>query len=782
MRSNRQIRIIEISQKKNSCFLRSLDFPISIVFDVKDFVKLYFLIHGPLFSKKDSSKVFLEAFSTEYNFKFVEEGLEDFQGESFYSCRYSDSRLKSFVETLLLNNLRTRICLTLKPNYYGWMSSFVVSSEKDIEHILGSHFSKICRISPKQFEKVLKGKLVKPRLLRRLTIPRFSGIDEIPPVNLDVPSRYTLDRGEPCIRIGKIVHPITNNEIVDALLPVQRINQHVGILATTGAGKTNLCHQIVLELHEKRIPCLIFDWKRDYRGLYKKIGAKVYDFRYNLFTFNPVKPSGEPSQWIKELANIMAEIVSGGVYASGSFSIYVEVLDKLYREKGVYDGSKDYPTVFDLLSELESLSKKELSERQKNWVASASKLFKSLAIGKTREAFDVREGLSLDGLLKETVVIELDGLGDPKTKAFFISTLLQKIRNHRLSETDRDVLKHVIVIEEAQNVLALNQEASSIITTTYREIRSLCEGIICITQVPSQLSKDALANTNTFFVMKLVHRDDKLVACNLLGINPSDMRLIEELDIGFALMKTDELCLVRIPLIEKEVVRDSDIKLEKPQREEVSTSFSRRRDVENRIEGLGERDWRVLKHIGESTAYNNSTLMKSTGYSNSEINSIIDRLIEEGFLRYRYAKKKGVGRRQKIYFLFPYGEEAYRQRYGRYPDRVRIELTRKYHHQEMKERITRVLKKPVRSSGRFDLLADEAIEIETGSNNNRQIYENIKKSIEAFGKANFIVSEQRVYNAVLQQAARHSFNTKQSFKLKISLYEDFQRRWDVFKF
>ncbi len=80
---------------------------------------------------------------------------------------------------------------------------------------------------------------------------------------------------------------------------------------------------MIIELHKKGIPCRIFDWKRDYRDLAKKIDAVVYGFKENLFTFNPLKPAGEPSMWVKELANIMAEVISGGAYTSSAFSVYV---------------------------------------------------------------------------------------------------------------------------------------------------------------------------------------------------------------------------------------------------------------------------------------------------------------------------------------------------------------------------------------------------------------------------------------------------------------------------
>ncbi len=398
----------------------------------------------------------------------------------------------------------------------------------------------------------------------------------------------------------------------------------------------------------------------------------------------------------------------------------------------------------------------------------------------------MKDGLNLDELLANTVIIELDGLGDPKTKAFFISVLLQKIRNFRLQKADRDVLKHVIIIEEAQNILTKNQEASSIVTTTYREIRSLCEGIVCITQIPSELSKDALANTNTFFVLKLIHNDDKIVACNLLGINPKEMKVIEELDSGIALMKADDICMVKVPLIKKEIVNDSDIKVEKPTREQVSTNFATRKDVEKRIMDLGYKEWLVLKALAESGAYNNTTLSAMTKYSSSELSAITKTLIMKGLIRYRQAKRKGVGgRKQTIYFLFPYGEEAYSQKFGRYPDRARVELIGKHDHEEMKNNIIEAIGQETQNPGRFDiLLADGAIEIETGTNRNEQIYKNIEKSVQQFGKASFIASEQRVYFAVLQLAAKYCFDTKQSFTLSLALYNEFMetREWSGFEF
>ena len=342
-----------------------MNFPFTVIIDVNSFARLYIEIYSASFFKKGKDienkfKQMLEALSSEYDFRWIEEKPESFQGSFFYTTTYRDSRIADLVETLILNGVRARIILTLRPQGM-WLCSLVIASDREILHLLKTHLSDVRKISEKAFKKAASGSLVNPKLLKRLTLQRMPGISGLPALDLKIPVRFTFE-AKNAIKVGKVIHFTTGKETVDAFLPIQRINQHVAILATTGAGKTNLCRHLVIELHKKGISCLIFDWKQDYRDLAKKIDTSVYDFQENLFTFNPLKPAGDPAMWVKELANIMAEVISGGAYGSGAFSVYVKLIDELYRERGVYDGSRNYPTVFDLLEKLENLSREKLSE------------------------------------------------------------------------------------------------------------------------------------------------------------------------------------------------------------------------------------------------------------------------------------------------------------------------------------------------------------------------------------------------------------------------------------
>jgi len=249
-------------------------------------------------------------------------------------------------------------------------------------------------------------------------------------------------------------------------------------------------------------------------------------------------------------------------------------------------------------------------------------------------------------------------------------------------------------------------------------------------------------------------------------------------------MKTDGLCLVKVPLVRLE--KKHGLKAERKAEHRISETHSARRararEIDKRASDLTEREWEVLKCIAESIACNNSQLQRTCRISNDELKRITGRLIEKGFVRYAYAKKKGVGRRQKIYFLFPYGEEAYRQKFGEYPDVVRAKKGKRKNHGEMKKEVMKLLNVPEGKFGRFDIIAEDGpIEIETGSNKNEQIYKNIKKSVEEFGFARFVVADEITFNAVLQQAARYRFEGRKGFELKIKAgYNESLKKWNEF--
>jgi len=106
-------------------------------------------------------------------------------------------------------------------------------------------------------------------------------------------------------------------------------------------------------------------------------------------------------------------------------------------------------------------------------------------------------------------------------------------------------------------------------------------------------------------------------------------------------------------------------------------------------------------------------------------------------------------------------------------------------HGEIKRNVMNALGISNGSFGRFDIIAEDGpIEIETGSNRNDQIYENVRKSVEKFGFARFVVADEVTYNAVLQQAAKYKFKSGKELKLRIAkiLNRNEKLKFDEFVF
>ena len=61
---------------------------------------------------------------------------------------------------------------------------------------------------------------------------------------------------------------------------------------------------------------------------------------------------------------------------------------------------------------------------------------------------------------------------------------------------------------------------------------------------------------------------------------------------------------------------------------------------------------------------------------------------------------------------------------------------------------------------------------------------NIEKSVEEFGEAYFIASDQRMYYAILQLCAKYHFNLKKDFSLGIAIFDNFMEsgNWNKYEY
>jgi len=372
--------------------------------------------------------------------------------------------------------------------------------------------------------------------------------------------------------------------------------QHISIFGRSGSGKTNLVYQILWNFMLVQKPFLVFDWKRNYRDMMEADqDLMVFTIAREIspFKFNPLipPPGAHPETWLKKLVEVIAH-----AYFLGEGVIYLlhKIIDGLYKEYGVYDGSNRYPTMNEVL---DCLLKLKTKGRETLWLTSTVRAIYSLCFGEIGKVFCTQEQNHLETILKKNVIFELDALTNTD-KIFFIESLLLWIYHYRMAEGQRERFKHAIIVEEAHHILLRQkQEAKGAETITdiiLREIREFGESMIIIDQHPSLISLPALGNSFCTITMNLKHRNDINLMDDALLLTNKDS--INRLPVGYSIVKLQgryfEPFLVKIPLfsIHKGIITDEDIRKRMGSYFAKSNVISEPEQIPQAISPIPERD------------------------------------------------------------------------------------------------------------------------------------------------------------------------------------------------
>jgi len=356
--------------------------------------------------------------------------------------------------------------------------------------------------------------------------------------------------------LGKVLSQ--DRELYDFKMPTENMLRHVTIFGHSGSGKTNLGYLLLQQLWTKKIPFMVFDWKRNYRDLLalnKDQFVSVYTVGRGLkpFYLNPlIPPQGtSPEVWLKKITEVIARAYYVG---EGVMSILHRGIDAVYTTFGVYDGTVErWPTLDDVKLWIDDYvrhaSQKELKAQ---WIASTQRTLQSLCYGEMGRVLNTDLPTHVENLLEQPVILELDALPE-NDKTLVVQTLLLWIHHYRLQEKDREKLKHVILIEEAHHVLRKEELTAkeSILDVVLREIRELGEGIIMVDQSPAQFSQNAIGNSATSYVFALKDRSDVMSAANFLLLDTDQRTYLNQLPVGTCIVKLQDTYrkpfIIRLP-------------------------------------------------------------------------------------------------------------------------------------------------------------------------------------------------------------------------------------------
>lgn len=368
-----------------------------------------------------------------------------------------------------------------------------------------------------------------------------------PPSPAKLPGRFYL---------GQVLYP--DSFYSDYGLNENDFIKHIFIAGMTGTGKTNLSFQILKQLVKNKKPFLVFDWKGSYRALKHlpgftdlkviRLGNKDCNFK-----FNPLipPPKVHPKHWM----SLLVDVMNSSFFGSYGVEYFLRKgIHHIYNQYGIYRGKQKYPNFFDLAKTM----KKEFARgREALWMSTVKRMLAVLIHPSLlSKIVNTRKYQPLDKLLKQKIIFEMDNLSTIE-KIFFIESFLLWIYNFRKYEGKKSKFKHAIIIEEAHHILSGKSETKqgeeNIIETIIRMIREFGESIITIDQEPSKISSSILANTSCKICFNLGNGKDIEIMAKAMSLNKDEMRSIDKLRIGHAIVKMKhrfhEPINVKFPLI-----------------------------------------------------------------------------------------------------------------------------------------------------------------------------------------------------------------------------------------
>jgi uridine kinase len=373
--------------------------------------------------------------------------------------------------------------------------------------------------------------------------------------------------------IGKISY--ADKDLYDFGLRDDDLVRHICVTGMSGSGKTMLAFNMLEGLIKKDVPFIVFDWKKSFRPLLV-IDPNIVLFTVgnpsisNLFRINiNVPPKGmNPKEWVSMLCDLVTE----SFFASyGVNKILRETIDRAFSDFGVYKGSNNYPTWYQIRDRIEKLGQDNKRGRESEWIESALRIAYVLTYGDFGEAINSKEGTTfpIEYLLEKKVIFELQSLSQSEKKFFseFVLSYIffSKKADYTLSTKK---LKNVILVDEAHNIFLKdvpNFMKETVTDMIYREIREYGIGLICLDQHISKLSQTVAGNSATNIAFQQMLPQDVETVSWIMQLR-DEKNYFTMLPVGTAIVKLAERYfqpfLVKVPYnsLKEKRVTDEAIK------------------------------------------------------------------------------------------------------------------------------------------------------------------------------------------------------------------------------
>jgi len=361
---------------------------------------------------------------------------------------------------------------------------------------------------------------------------------------------------------------------IPVMMPVDILAKHMFVAGVPGSGKTTAIFNLLLQLFQHGVPFLVIEpGKTEYRQLKfmadhadPKIRALSQELRIytpgkddlSPFRFNPFQyPEGiTRDEHIGQLLTCFeASMPLGGPLQA----LLAESLERVYsgHDNCRRDEQSQFPNMLDLVNtaKMTMADKGYEGEVKSNLAAAIDVRLSSLTRLNIGRIFNCHHTMpSVRELLAHPSIIEVQNLNPDQVcllSMFLLSAVLEEIR---ISRTYGKVLQHVIIIEEAHNIVGRIEQshpssefadpkayAAEHIVRMLAEIRALGEGIIIADQLPSAVAASVVKNTGTKLAHRLVSLADREDLGGAMLLQGEQMEEIARLEPGHAYYFTEGL-------------------------------------------------------------------------------------------------------------------------------------------------------------------------------------------------------------------------------------------------
>jgi len=383
------------------------------------------------------------------------------------------------------------------------------------------------------------------------------------------PPKYSVNTstasGERSITLGEIVDRIqpTGNILS---MNADNLVKHGFVVGQTGYGKTRAVIHLLKELNRIRIPWLVIDpVGEEYRALIgEDDNANVRLFSLGAkngggFRFNPfdVPPKVSVQSHIEMVTSVLEM----------AFSMYT-VLPQLlqlavigaYQKKGwdmaeSAQTDKPPPTLTDLYLTVREMRIDYPAQTTSELRQALLTRIRGLMLGSKGKVLNCQRSVKMDDLLSGPAILELEGIQDPNDKAIVMGLLFGTVAEYVRSNSDYSgTLKHVVVLEEAHNILPNietdvnnafqgHPKAKMVETMSnmLAEMRKHGEGIMIVNQIPSELSSRAVKNTNMSLIFRTKDSRDKQMLADSINLTEDQRDFLSNLMPGEAVCFMEDL-------------------------------------------------------------------------------------------------------------------------------------------------------------------------------------------------------------------------------------------------